>query len=165
MKSDRKEADFFNTVYKMVASGRDFYSVSESFTEYYNIVIEAIKFFEEVEEYEKCAVLKENMDTYFEKNIPKNFDEALEYMFSIDLKNKDTMRAVVTSNKIDLFVTDLMPTIGEKLIDIWLLKTKKSPLVKFYRENRKISSTDNLEIAKTIVKEVITEFVVTTINV
>jgi hypothetical protein len=146
---DEKEKQFFEYVYDIVLKDKYYYFISESFEEYYFIMIDTIEYYEKLEQYEKCAILKKNIDSYIKK-IPKNIDEAIEYLVSITPENK-----IDDFEKFDefSFAIELHPTVGKKIIDIWLLRNEKSSVRNFFLKEYKMKNPD--EIANTILKNYI----------
>jgi hypothetical protein len=135
MSIDKKEDNFFRTVFKLVEKGEDYLTVSDSFEDFYNIIEDALNHFEITEEYEKCAILKKYMDDCI-KEIPTNIDEALDFLATLDIrslferfKNYDEFT----------FSIELHPKIGKRLIDIWLLKYDISPMRKYFLSTGEIN--------------------------
>ena len=146
---DEKEKQFFEYVYDIISKDKYYYFISESFEEYYFILIDTIEYYEKLEEYEKCAVLKKNIDSYFEK-IPKNIDEAIEYL--IDITPEEKLKEFIKIDEFS-FAIELHPTVGKKMIDMWLLRNEKSPVRNYFLKEYKMKNPD--EIANTILKNYI----------
>jgi hypothetical protein len=59
---DEKEKQFFEYVYDIVLKDKYYYFISESFEEYYFIMIDTIEYYEKLEQYEKFSIFKKNID-------------------------------------------------------------------------------------------------------
>lgn len=140
---DKKEIDFFNHIYDAAKDKKSYMFITESFEEYYFIIKEAISFYESIELYENCSVLKNHLNTYMDL-IPKNLNEALDYLITLTpenvVKNFDNLEAVDNFS----FALDFHFSVGKYLIDWWLLKHSISPLVKYYEENYQIKGADRI---------------------
>lgn len=149
IKIEEKERQFFDYVLDIVEKGKTYYFITNSFEEYYYIIKDAIEYYEGLEMYENCAILKKNIDAYIEK-IPKNVDEAIQYLTKITPEDK-----IESFKNFDefSFAMELHPTVGKKMIDMWILRNEISPMRQYFLKEYQMKNPD--EIANTILKKYI----------
>jgi len=139
-RSVAKEQQFFEYVFGIVQKKKRYTFISTSFEEYYFIILDTIKHYEKLEQYEKCAVLKKELDHYL-STIPKNTEEAIQYMLRISPEDKT--ESFKNFDEFS-FAMELHPTVGKKMIDIWLLRQEISPLKKHYASEHGIQNQDKI---------------------
>jgi hypothetical protein len=139
---DKKEVQFFNYIYDVAKENKSYMSITPSFEEYYFILKETMAFYEKLEMYEKCIILKNHLDTYL-KLIPNNVNEALDYLVKL---TPDKLKNIENILEIDDFsiAIDLHHSVGRTIIDWWLLRLPISPMVEYYEKQYDIKNEDKI---------------------
>lgn len=140
---DSKEIQFFDYILNAAKEKKSYMFITASFEEFFFILKESIKFYEEKEMYENCGILKDYLNSFLEL-IPKSLNEALDYL--IELTPEKVVKDFDNLEEVDdfSFALDFHHTVGKTLIDWWLLKHSVSPLVKYYEEHYKLKNADRI---------------------
>ena len=140
---DAKEIQFFDYILSAAKEQKSYMFITSSFEEFFFILKESISFYEKMEIYENCAILKNYLDRYI-KLIPKNLNEALDYLIELTpetvVKNFDNLEEVDDFS----FALDFHHSVGKTLIDWWLLKHPISPLVEYYKQEYNMKNADRI---------------------
>lgn len=140
---DKKEVQFFDYILNAAKEHKSYMFITESFEEFYFILKESITFYENVEIYENCAILKKYLDSFL-KLIPNNLNEALDYL--IKLTPETVVDKIDNLEDVDdfSFALDFHFSIGKMLIDWWLLRHPISPLVQYYNKEFDMKNSDKI---------------------
>jgi hypothetical protein len=111
-----------------------------SFESYYYVVSKAIEYYSDLEDYEACTIMKNDLQMWIEK-IPKNTNEAIEYLIS---STPDTHKHLFEGRSTFSLAINLHRTTGMRIIDLWILRFEESPLRKYYVQEHKIDNPDQI---------------------
>ena len=140
---DKKEIQFFDYILNAAKEHKSYMFIAESFEEYYFILKETISFYEGIDMYENCAIVKKYLNSFLEL-IPKNLNEALDYL--IELTPEKVVKDFDNLEEVDdfSFALDFHFSVGKTLIDWWLLKHPISPLVEYYKKEYDMKNADRI---------------------
>jgi hypothetical protein len=139
---DKKEIQFFDYILNAAKEHKSYMFITESFEEYYFILKEAISFYENLEMYENCGILKKYLD-YYLKLIPNNLDEALDYLVTLTPEKLKNIENVLQIDDFSIAI-DLHHSVGRTVIDWWLLRLNVSPLVQYYEKEHDLKNEDRI---------------------
>jgi hypothetical protein len=103
---------------------------------------ESISFYEKLEMYENCAILKKYLD-YYLNLIPNNLNEALDYLVTLTPEKLKNLDNVLQIDDFSIAI-DLHHSVGRTVIDWWLLRLDVSPLVQYYEKEYDLKNEDRI---------------------
>jgi hypothetical protein len=139
---DKKEVQFFDYILNAAKEHKSYMFITESFEEYYFILKESISFYEKLEMYENCGILKKYLD-YYLNLIPNSLNEALDYLVTLTPEKLKNIENVLQIDDFSIAI-DLHHSVGRTVIDWWLLRLDVSPLVQYYEKEYDLKNEDRI---------------------
>ena len=137
---DFRPTHLFDNILTKVERGLHWLFIYDSFEQYYYVLKQAIAHYEELENYEACAVLAKNLKDCLKK-IPKNVNEAVDYLVE---STPETHRHLFKGRNTFSLAINLHKTTGMRIIDLWVLRFEDSPLRQHYSEVHGITNHDEI---------------------
>lgn len=134
------EIAIFDKVHSLIINDVHYFNISRSFENYYNMMLDGIKYYESIEDYKKAKDFQDNINRYISV-IPKNIDEALKYMINaIKEKQLDNILTIDTYT----LAINLHHKTGYTISDMWLLNRDISPLRQYIVDNYQLENVDQI---------------------
>lgn len=130
----------FDNILNKIKSGVNWLSIYDSFEAYYYVLTKAINFYENVEDFEACSIIQQNLNLWVGK-IPKNTNEAIQFLIN---STPNTHAHLIEDRSTFSLAINMHRTTGMRIIDLWILKFEESPLRIYYETEHKISNADQI---------------------